>query len=183
MTVARRVRYWSGPRTTVDGLDASDTVQRAFQKLLKQYNSVGEGLLAQMKQFPEEIAQGFAECNPTRAETLRANALMLQAKLKNLLEVAGILGLYFPGSPMWERKRKLRTCGYTGRADSFWDTFRMAEWGVVSSMSMRLYTTFTDVDDAIESDSGRAFDVDDPRSSKLLKQDRKKKRKMVRRTV
>ena len=85
MTVARRVRYWSGPKTTVDGHTTSDTIQRAFQHLLMKYNHIGEGLQQKMRTFPEEIAQGFAECNPTRAETLHSNALTQQAKLKQLL--------------------------------------------------------------------------------------------------
>jgi hypothetical protein len=89
--------------------------------------------------FPQEVQEGFSSPNLIKAETLRTMAQTVQSDLIGLLDVAGMLGFFFPGSPMWETRRKLRLKGKYGRSDGFWASFQNADWGLVSSSSMDMY--------------------------------------------
>ena len=45
----------------------------------------------------------------------------VQHDLREAVRDAGVLGLYFPGSPLWELRRKLREHGLYAKASHFWE--------------------------------------------------------------
>ena len=115
MVNARSVKYWNGPR-----IDLSNTIERAYQDMIIKYNDTGKDLMKQMEMFPDEIQAGFHEPNPTKAETIKVRAQSIQGDLQEAVETCGVLGFYFPGSPLWELQRRLREAGQYERSASFW---------------------------------------------------------------
>ena len=96
---------------------------------------------------------------------IHSHAINQQERLHDLLDICGVLGFYFPGSPLWERRRKLRTAGKIWRSDAFFETFRRADWGIVSSTSMKMYrsqTGLSEVDNPVcERETAKDFDAFD----------------------
>jgi len=135
MMIAFNIQHWDGPR----GVERSNTIERAYQDGIIQYNQTGQAMLQQMAQFPAETQKGFATPNATKAETIRTMAQALHGDLIDLLEMAGLLGFFFPGSPMWETRRRLRAAGFYDQADGFFTSFQNLGWGMVSSTSMDMY--------------------------------------------
>jgi len=56
-----------------------------------------------------------------------------------MLSNAGLLGFFFPGSPMWETRRHLRAQGFYSKGNGFNASFRNLGWGMVSATSMDMY--------------------------------------------
>ena len=162
LTFARRLKHWSGPRGATS---MSGSVAHAFQKQILTYNKTGRALREEMEIFPQEIEMGFVESNVTKAAMIHTHAINQQERLHDLLDICGVLGFYFPGSPLWERRRKLRTAGKIRRSDAFFETFRSADWGIVSSTSMKMYrsqTGVSEVDNPVcERETPRDFDLFD----------------------
>ena len=100
-------------------------------------NKTGKELLNLQSLFPQEVQDGFSSPNLIKAETLRTMAQTVQSDLIHLLSTAGMLGFFFPGSPMWETRRKLTEQGERDRSTGFFDSFKGADWGLVSASSMR----------------------------------------------
>lgn len=135
MTVARNIEPWNGPR----GVQLSNTIERAYQKPVQTYNKTGRELVGLQTTFPQEVQEGFSSRNQIKADTVKTMAQAVQTDLNTLLEVAGMLGFFFPGSPMWETRRKLREQHKYNHSDGFWTSFENADWGVVSATSMGMY--------------------------------------------
>eukprot|EP01043_Picozoa_sp_COSAG02_P044442 COSAG02_NODE_3971_length_5973_cov_5.170582_1_plen_814_part_00 len=138
MMHAAHLKHWNGPR----GANLSMTIQRAHQTLVKSYNETGTELQAHMKRFPQEISKGFHDPNPVKAMTIKIKIESKSRLLQNLFDDAGMLGFFFPGSHMWEVRRKFFETGKLSRSQSFWNSIRPSlesETGVVSGSSMQLY--------------------------------------------
>lgn len=135
MMIAFNIKYWDGPR----GVDRSNTIERAYQHEIKQYNKTGTDMLKEMAKFPEEVQRGFAMPDAVKAEVIRTMGQALHEDLLDLLGVAGLLGFFFPGSPMWETRRRLRAEGLYKQSDGFFASFQNLDWGMVSSTSMDMY--------------------------------------------
>ena len=135
MAVARNIEPWNGPR----GVPLSNTIERAYQKPVRTYNKTGRELVGLQTTFPQEVQEGFSSRNQIKADTVKTMAQAVQSDLNDLLEVAGMLGFFFPGSPMWETRRKLREEHKYHHSDGFWTSFENADWGVVSATSMGMY--------------------------------------------
>ena len=143
MTIARNIEPWNGPR----GVVLSNTIERAYQKPVQIYNKTGKELVGLQTTFPQEVQDGYSSRNQIKADTVKTMAQAVQADLDRLLQVAGMLGFFFPGSPMWETRRKLREHGKYHHSDGFWTSFQNAEWGVVSATSMGMYMGKVEVAD------------------------------------
>lgn len=64
-----------------------------------------------MESFPVEIKEGFIEPNHTMAEVTSIQAQAVLGELNELVDDAATLRWYYPGSPLWQIQRKLRTTG------------------------------------------------------------------------
>lgn len=135
MMISFNIQHWDGPR----GVDRSNTIERAYQDGIKQYNKTGVEMLKQMAKFPAEVQKGFAMPNAVRADVIRTMGQAMHQDLIELLNVAGLLGFFFPGSPMWETRRHLRAEGLYKQSDGFFASFQNLDWGMVSSTSMDMY--------------------------------------------
>ena len=135
---SRAIKYWNGPR-----IPLSNTIERAYQDMIQKYNDTGKALMAQMEQFPDEIQAGFHEPNPTKAETIKVRAQAIQRDLADAVAACGVLGFFFPGSPMWELQRRLRECGEYDKSDSFWlslkPTVGVQGAGMVDYNALQMY--------------------------------------------
>ena len=62
--------------------------------------------------------------------------------LREAVRDAGVLGLYFPGSPLWELRRKLREHGLYAKASHFWESIKL-RWDrqdqMCSTSAMTMY--------------------------------------------
>lgn len=136
LVAARSIKYWNGPR-----METSHTIDGAFQDLIKGYNEVGYALKEEMQSFPEEILNGYHDPNLRRAETTKINARRVQKDLITKITTAQALGLFFPGSTLWELRRKLRGTGKYDKAANFkWSlTTAPEDATIVGSASMNLY--------------------------------------------
>ena len=146
MMVARNIKHWNGPH----GVDLSNTIERSYQSCINMYNKTGKELLNLQSLFPQEVQDGFSSPNLIKAETLRTMAQTVQSDLIHLLSTAGMLGFFFPGSPMWETRRKLTEQGERDRSTGFFDSFKGADWGLVSASSMRMYVGKFNDDSTVE---------------------------------
>ena len=148
LVTARGIKHWNGVR--IPGEEMSNTVGNAFQGIISRYNKVGKTLQSQMRGFPDEILDGFHEPNPMRADTLAIRARAVQQNLEMDIATAGLLGLFFPGSGMWELRRYLRRQGLFTKSESFWTSITpsigTSQWGVVSAASMTLYLQADDIE-------------------------------------
>jgi hypothetical protein len=97
MMIARKVKYWDGPR---GGQKISDTVYRKFQSFIYQYNECGRSLKAEMQSFPAETVEGFVEPQDMLAETIKIQATAVKRDLEVLLKDAATLRFNYPGSPL-----------------------------------------------------------------------------------
>lgn len=134
---ARSIRYWSGPHT----IELSTTIEHAFQQTIHSYNKVGQSLMKEMAAFPDEIMKGFHDPKPTKAETIKINAHAVQKDLLNKLKTAQVLGFFFPGSTLWELRRKLRGAGSYKQSDNVKFSLDIVpeDATIVGSGSMNLY--------------------------------------------
>jgi hypothetical protein len=164
---ARMLKYWNGPK----GADLGSTVSRAFQKQIAAYNNTGKLLKEEMHMFPAEIAEGFTEPDMMKAETVKIKAKALHADVMSGIETCGILGLFFPGSPMWEIQRKQRLGGKHNKSKALWASLKSfgLAGSVVSDSSMVLYVQAGDVqeidfddeeDGVLSASSDRDMDFD-----------------------
>jgi hypothetical protein len=157
VVVARDVKYWGGPRGK--GVVLSNTCNRAFQGLVERYNQTGRNVLGQMETFPDEISDGFHTPNQNKADTVVIRARAVQARLMRNIQAASVLGFYFPGSPLWELRRKLRRLDLVKKSESFWKSLRLGStsaMGLVSGSSMTLYVQADDVTKESDAVSPRA---------------------------
>jgi len=60
-----------------------------------------------------------------QAGTIEVMAHSVQHDLREAVRDAGVLGLYFPGSPLWELRRKLREHGLYAKASHFWESIKL----------------------------------------------------------
>lgn len=154
MMHAAHLKHWNGPR----GSSLSMTIQRAHQALVKNYNMTGHELQSLMKRFPDEISKGFHDPNPVKAMTIKIKIDSLSRLLANLFDDAGMLGFFFPGSPMWEVRRKYFETGNYTRSQSFWKSILPSlgsETGMVAGSSMQLYLHQELDEDGVTKDSGQ----------------------------
>ena len=140
---ARSVKYWDGPKPTAKNpVEVSSTIQRAYQKIISKYNLVGKTLQNEMQKFPDEIQAGFSEPDAVQAGTIEVMAHSVQHDLREAVRDAGVLGLYFPGSPLWELRRKLREHGLYAKASHFWESIKL-RWDrqdqMCSTSAMTMY--------------------------------------------
>lgn len=142
---ARKLRHWTGPK----GVQLSGTVERAFQKQIKEYNNIGRLLKTEMESFPAEIETGFCEPDHLKAETIKVKAQRLQTELKAGVDTAALLGLYWPGSPLWEIQRKARQTGKYSKSSGVWASIGTISASFVSDASMKLYMQMASPDEII----------------------------------
>ena len=148
VVVARGIKHWGGPRGKE--VQMSNTCERAFQVLIDKYNETGTNVLRQMEKFPDEIVEGFHTPNTMKAETVVIKASAVNARLARNITAASVLGFFFPGSPLWELRRRLRKANLFTKSESFWKSLKVLSkgtkgLGLVSSISMTLYVQADDV--------------------------------------
>lgn len=119
MMIAYNIQYWDGPR----GVDRPNTIERAYQDGMHHYNRTGSGMLTQMAKFPHDVQKGFASPDANKADTIRTMGQAVSEELMDLLNIAGLLGFFFPGSPMWETRRCLRAAGLYKQSDGFFESY------------------------------------------------------------
>jgi hypothetical protein len=138
LVTARQIKHWQGPR----GAEMGSTVTKAFQRVIADYNGTGKRLKEEMGVFPDEIADGFSEPDAMKAETIKIKAKALIREVQTGVETAGMLGLFFPGSVMWELQRKGAMSSKHIKSRAFKDslgTFGLSSGSIVSDSSMKIY--------------------------------------------
>lgn len=147
LVTARQIKHWEGPR----GADMGTTVCKAFQGIIADYNRIGKRLKEEMQSFPEEISDGFSEPDPMKSETIKIKAKALVREVQSGVETCGMLGLFFPGSVMWELQRKNRLSAKYDKSRSFRmsvGAFGESAGKIVSESSMDIYVRQAEVLDA-----------------------------------
>lgn len=99
------------------------------------------GFDSEMFHYVHEIGKGFSVPDAQHAETILIRARSQQDNLRGALQDAGHLGLFFPGSPLWEASRVLRAHGQVGRTNAFFRSVRNGHHGanVVDNSSVATY--------------------------------------------
>lgn len=144
LVTARQIKHWEGPH----GANMGSTVSKAFQSTIGDYNRVGKRLKEEMQSFPEEIADGFSEPDQTKSETIKIKAKSLIRIVQSDVETAGMLGLFFPGSVLWELNRKTVLSAKYQKSKSIFSSigsFGGHHAAVVSDSSMKVYVHGADV--------------------------------------
>ena len=149
VVTARNVKSWTGVR--LPGEEMSNTIERSFQNIIARYNEVGKDLQVEMGRFPDEIADGFHEPNPMKADTIAVRVRAVQREVESAVNTAAVLGLFFPGSHLWELRRRMRKGGLLEKSASFWKSVnprqrRSTQFGVVSNASMDYYLQADDIE-------------------------------------
>jgi hypothetical protein len=67
----------------------------------------------------------FAEPALLTAETVRVKAQSLQDEMRSGIRTAGLLGLFWPGSPLWEAQGELRGAGKHSKSAALWSGLTM----------------------------------------------------------
>ena len=144
LVTARQIKHWAGPQNA----DMGTTVCKAFQKIMADYNRTGKRLKQEMQSFPEEIADGFSEPDQMKADTIKIKAKALIREVQSGVETCGMLGLFFPGSVMWELQRKSRLATKYDKSKAFRDSvgsFGSTDGNIVSDSSMSIYVRQAEV--------------------------------------
>jgi hypothetical protein len=143
LVTSRQMKHWAGPR----GVQIGSTVSGAFQRAIREYNETGKRLKKEMEVFPDEIADGFSEPDSLKAETIKIKAKGLLRQVKVGVETCGMLGLFFPGSQLWELQRKNRLASKYNKSAAFCTSVKSfgVNGSVVSDSAMYIYARPSDV--------------------------------------
>lgn len=152
LVTARQIKHWPGPQSA----DMGTTVSQAFQKIIADYNRTGKRLKEEMQSFPEEIADGFTVPEQMKADTIKIKAKALIREVQSGVETCGMLGLFFPGSVMWELQRKQRLATKYDRSESFRSSvgsFGAANGNIITDSSMAIYVRQAEVLDVADGET------------------------------
>ena len=97
--------------------------------------------------FPAEIAEGFTEPDMMKAKLCKIKAKALQNEMMAGVETCGILGLFFPGSPLWEVQRKQRLTGKFNKTEAIRASLGIGGMGVVNDSAMKLYVRASEIEE------------------------------------
>lgn len=132
-------------------------MSRAFQKQIQRYNHIGKGLKEQMVIFPAEIAEGFTEPDMMKAKLCKIKAKALQNEMMAGVQTCGALGLFFPGSPVWEVQRKKRLTGKFDKTEFLRESLKIGTMGLVNENAMKLYVRAADIEEEDADDNTTTF--------------------------
>lgn len=97
--------------------------------------------------FPAEIAEGFTEPDMMKAKLCKIKAKALQNEMMAGVETCAILGLFFPGSPLWEVQRKKRLTGKFNKTGAMRASLSIGGMGVVNDSAMKLYIRAAEIEE------------------------------------